>query len=122
MIGDLILIFIFAIIWQRILPLKKENFREFVFELSIYFVVFCLNLILYKFSYFALSLVFDFGLFPSIVGVFALSFIVFYAIIRFLIYYLFKKKHLSAEKRERIINKETSFFNFFIHSTKDFSV
>ena len=120
MIGDLILIFVFAIIWQRILKLKKENFREFIFELSIYFVVFCLNLILYKFSFSALSLVFDFGLFPSIVGVFALSFIIFYAIIRFLIYYIFKKKYLSSEKREKIINKEISFFDFFIHSVEDF--
>jgi len=120
MIGDLVLIFVFAIIWQRILRLKKENFREFIFELSIYFVVFCLNLILYKFSSSVLSLVFDFVLFPSIVGIFALSFIVFYAIIRFFVYYLFKKKYLSIEKREKIINKEINFFDFFIHSVEDF--
>ena len=120
MIGDLILIFIFAIIWQRILELKKENFREFVFELSIYFAVFCLNLILYKFSSSALSLVFDLGLFPSIVGVFALSFIIFYTAIRFFVYCFFKKKYLSAEKREKIIDKEIGFFDFFIHSVEDF--
>jgi len=120
MIGDLILIFVFAVIWQRIIKLRKTDFREFIFELSIYFAVFCLNLILYKFSSSALSLIFDFGLFPSIVGVFALSFIIFYAIIRFFVYYLFKKKYLSIEKREKIINKEISFFDFFIHSMEDF--
>ena len=120
MIGDLILIFVFAVIWQRIIKLRKTDFREFIFELSIYFAVFCLNLIFYKSSYLILSLIFDFGLFPSIVGVFALSFIIFYAIIRFFVYYLFKKKYLSIEKREKIINKEISFFDFFIHSMEDF--
>ena len=120
MIGDLILIFIFAIIWQRILKLRKTNFREFIFEFSIYLSVFCLNLILYKFSSFVLSFIFDFGLFPSIVGVFALSFIILYVIARFSVYYLFKKKHWTLEKREEIIEKEVNFFDFFIHSLEDF--
>ena len=120
MIGDLILIFIFAIIWQRILKLRRTNFREFIFELSIYLPVFCLNLILFKFSSFVFSLIFDFGLFPSIVGIFALSFIVLYITVRFFVYYVFKKKHLSSEKREKIINKEIGFFDFFIHSAEDF--
>ena len=120
MIGDLILIFVFAIIWQRIIKLRKTNFREFIFELSIYFVVFCLNLILYKFFSSALSLIFDFGLFPSIVGIFALSFIILYIIVRFSVYYIFKKKHWTFEKRKKIIDKEISFFDFFIHSMEDF--
>ena len=120
MIGDLILIFIFVIIWQRILKLRKTNFREFIFELSIYLAVFCLNLISYKFSSFALSLIFDFGLFPSIIGIFALNFIILYITVRFSVYYIFKKKHLSIEKREKIINKEVGFFDFFIHSMEDF--
>jgi hypothetical protein len=79
-----------------------------------------LNLILYKFFSFALSLIFDFGLFPSIVGIFALSFIILYVITRFFVYYIFKKKHLSFEKREKIIDKEMGFFDFFIHSMEDF--
>lgn len=120
MIGDLILIFIFVVIWQRIIKLRKTNFREFIFELSIYLAVFCLNLILYKFSSSALSLIFDFGLFPSIVGIFALSFIILYIIIRFCVYYFFKKKHWTIEKREKIIDKEIGFFNFFIHGMEDF--
>ena len=120
MIGDLILIFIFVVIWQRIIKLRKTNFREFIFEFSIYLAVFCLSLILYKFSSFALSLIFDFGLFPSIVGIFALSFIIFYVIARFSVYYFFKKKHWTVEKREKIIDKEMSFFDFFIHSMEDF--
>ena len=120
MIGDLILIFIFVVIWQKIIKLRKTNFREFIFELSIYLAVFCLNLILYKFSSLLLSFIFDFGLFPSIVGIFALSFIIFYVIARFFVYYFFKKKHWTVEKREKIIDKEMSFFDFFIHSMEDF--
>lgn len=120
MIGDLILIFIFAIIWQRILKLRKNNFREFIFEFSIYFVVFCLNLILYKFLASVLSFIFDFGLFPSIIGVFVLSFIILYALVRFSVYYIFKKKHCTLEKREKIIDKEIGFINFFIYSKEDF--
>lgn len=120
MIGDLILIFIFVIIWQRIIKLRKTDFREFIFELSIYLPVFCLNLILYKFTSLSLSYIFDVGLFPSIVGIFALSFIIIYIIVRFSVYYFFKKKHLSFERREKIIDKEVGFFNFFIHSMKDF--
>ena len=120
MIGDLILIFIFVVIWQRIIKLRKTNFREFIFEFSIYLAVFCLSLILYKFSSFALSLIFDFGLFPSIVGIFALSFIIFYVIARFSVYYFFKKKHWTVKKREKIIDKEIGFFDFFIRSMEDF--
>lgn len=120
MIGDLILIFIFAIIWQKIIKLKKTDFREFIFETSIYLAVFCLNLVLYKFSSSALSLIFDFGLFPSIVGIFALSFIILYITIRFVIFYIFKKRHWTFEKREKIIDKEIGFLDFFIHSMEDF--
>jgi len=99
MIGDLILIFIFAIIWQRIIKLKKENFREFIFELSIYFSVFAITIIFYKFTSFLLSFIFDFGLFPSIVGVFALNFMIIYLPVRFLVYYLTKKNKFTLEKK-----------------------
>ncbi|MCK5490962.1 MAG: hypothetical protein KAI67_03900 [Candidatus Pacebacteria bacterium] len=120
MIGDLILIFIFAIIWWKILKLKKENFREFIFELSIYISVFVITIILYKFSSFLLSFVFDFGLFPSIVGVFALNFMIIYLSIRFFIYYLSKKNKLTLEKREKIIRSEIKLIEFILHSFEDF--
>ncbi len=120
MVGDLILIFIFAIIWRKILKLKKENFREFVFEITIYFAVFLLTLIFYKFSYFLLSFVFDFGLFPSITGIFAFSFVLIYLGVRFLVYYLAKKGHLSPDRKEKLIDKEAGFYDFFIHGIEDF--
>ncbi|MDF1497955.1 MAG: hypothetical protein P1P85_01175 [Patescibacteria group bacterium] len=120
MIGDLILIFIFAIIWQKILKLKKENFREFIFELFIYFFVFFFTIVFYKFSSFLLSFIFDFGLFPSIVGVFALSFVLIYLPIRFFIYYLSKKNKLTFERRQKIIEKEINFLEFIIQGERDF--
>lgn len=120
MIGDLILFAVFAIIWRRILKLKKENFREFVFEITIYLAVFLLTLIFYKFSYFLLSFVFDFGLFPSITGIFAFNFILIYLSVRFFVYYLAKKGHLSFDRKEKLIDKEAGFFDFFIHSIDDF--
>ena len=120
MIGDLILIFIFAIIWQRIIKLRKTNFREFIFELSIYFFVFVITIIFYKFSFLVLSFVFDFGLFPSIVGVFALNFMIIYLPSRFFVYYLTKKNKLTPEKREQIIRSEIKFIDFILHSLEDF--
>ncbi len=120
MIGDLILIFIFSVVWWRILKLKKENFREFVFEITIYFIAFAFTLIFYKFSCFLLSFVFDFGLFPSIVGIFALSFTLVYIPVRFIIYYLFRKKRLSLEAKEKAIDKFTKFYEFIIPYYDDF--
>ncbi|MCK5413442.1 MAG: hypothetical protein KAI57_03640 [Candidatus Pacebacteria bacterium] len=120
MIGDLVLIFIFVIIWQRILKLRKENFREFIFELSIYFFVFAITIIFYKFFLLALSYIFDFGLFPSIVGVFALNFMIIYLPIRFFVYYLTKKNKLTSEKREKIIRSEMKLIDFVLHSLEDF--
>jgi len=120
MIGDLILIFIFVIIWKRILGLKKTNFREFIFEITIYLGVFVFALVFYKTSYFLLSFIFDFGLFPSIVGVFALSFILIYGAVKFVIYYLRKRGRLSEELREKIINKLIEFYESIIKSERDF--
>lgn len=120
MIGDLILIFVFVIIWRRILKLKKDNFRGFVFEITIYLAVFLLTLIFYKFSYFLLSFVFDFGLFPSITGIFAFSFILIYLGVRFFVYYLEKKDRLSLDRKEKLIDKEADFYDFFIHGMEDF--
>lgn len=120
MIGDLILIFIFVIVWRKILKLKRENFREFIFEITIYFITFAFTLIFYKFSYFLLSFVFDFGLFPSIVGIFAFSFILTYLGVRFFVYYLEKKGRLSLDRKEKLIDKEACFYAFFIHGAEDF--
>jgi amino acid transporter len=113
MIGDLILIFIFVVIWRRILKLKKNNFREFVFEITIYLAAFLLTLIFYKFSFLLLSFVFDFGLFPSIIGIFSLSFIMLYISIRFIIY--LKKIAYLLKLRKRRLTNSRNFTNLLFH-------
>lgn len=120
MVGDLIFIFIFAIIWMKLIKLKRNNFREFICEFFIYFVIFCFVLIFYKFLYEFLSAFFDFGLFPSVVGVFCLSFVSLYLPARSLIFIASRKGFISFEFKEKTIDQIIKFADFLIPSMQDF--
>lgn len=120
MIGDLIILTLLTIIWWKLLKLKKNNFRDFIFELTIYFAVFVASIILYKVSYFLLSLVFQFELFPSIVGIFSLSFMIFYLAVRVYIILLSRKNKFTEEAREKMIQKFVGFYDHVFPNLEEF--
>ncbi|MFA6096092.1 MAG: hypothetical protein WC788_00515 [Candidatus Paceibacterota bacterium] len=120
MIGDLIILTLLSIIWWKLLKLKKDNFRGFVFEFTIYLLVFAASIALYKISFFLLSLVFQFELFPSIVGVFSLSFFLLYSLVRISLIYLSRKNKFTPEARESITGGFVRFYDRIFPNIAEF--
>lgn len=119
MIGDLISILFLFIIWVRILKIKKNDFSRFLLEITIYFLAFIVTLLGYKIFFGINRFFFPEELFPSIVGVFAITLVIIYILFKLAIF-LVNKKRPAWEVESKIYNIPVGIINFINPTDQDF--
>ncbi len=119
MIGDLISILFLVIIWVKILKARKNDFPKFLLEITIYFFAFITTLLGYKLFFGVNRYFFPEELYPSIVGVFAITLVSIYVLFKLAIL-LINKKRPAWEIESKIYNIPAGILNFINPTDRDF--
>jgi len=119
MIGDLISILFLVIIWVKILKIKKNDFSRFLLEITIYFFAFIVTLLGYKLFFGINRFFFPEELFPSIVGVFAITLVIIYILFKLAIF-LVNKKRPAWEIENKIYAVPVQILDFINPTDQDF--